>query len=200
MHRREAADVVTARILLVRHGRSAHIHDGRWMRGAGVHAFEDAYDVAGILDDDAPPSELIDAAAGAHVIAASDLPRAIASARRLVPAREPEVTSLLREIRLEPPGWMPHLPIEIWDVISHLQWSYRLLRGASHDSVRRAGEAAAWLASRAADPSTVVAVTHGGFRRIVANRLEANGWRAGSERRSYANWSVWSYSRDGGIS
>ena len=66
------------------------------MRGAGVRDFERAYNAAGILDDDVPPPELIRVAAGAHVIAASDLPRAIASARRIAPARDPDVTPLLR--------------------------------------------------------------------------------------------------------
>lgn len=167
------------------------------MRGAGVHDFESAYDAAGILDHDAPPPELIRVAAGARVIAASDLPRAIASARRIAPARDPDVTPLLREIKLEPPRWMPHLPMQVLEVLLHAQWSYRLLRGRPHDSIRRANDAAEWLAQRAADSATVVAVTHGGFRRLVASRLEARGWSAGPERRSYANWSIWSYSRDG---
>jgi len=187
---------VTARILLVRHGRSAHVHDGRWMRGPGVHDFESAYDAAGILEHDAPPSELIRVAADAQVIAASDLPRAIASARRIAPTRDPDVTPLLREIKLEPALWLPRLPIEVWEAMSHVQWSYRLLRGG-HDSIQRSNDAAEWLAERAADSATVVAVTHGGFRRLVARRLEVHGWRAGPEPRSYANWSIWSYSRDG---
>ena len=187
---------VTARILLVRHGRSAHVHDGRWMRDAGLRAFEDAYDAAGIRDDDIPPSEVIRLAREAEVIAASDLPRAIASARRLVPTREPDVTPLLREIRLEPARWMPHCPIQLWDVISHVQWTYRLLLSRPHDSIHRARDAAEWLAQRAADSATVLAVTHGGFRRLLASGLEQRGWRAGPERRSYANWSIWSYSRD----
>ena len=189
---------MTARILLVRHGRSAHVHDGRWMRRDEVHDFEDAYDAASILDHDAPPPELVSVAGIADVIAASDLPRAIASARRLAPTREPDVTPLLREFRLEPWHWLPRLPIEAWDAISHLQWSYRMIRNVPHDAITRAGNAVEWLVHRAPESATVVAVTHGGFRRLVANRLEAGGWRRGAERRGYANWSVWSYSRDRG--
>ena len=184
------------RILLVRHGHSACTHDGRWLRAAAVHEYEDAYDAAGILDDDAPPPELIRVAGSAGVIAASDLPRAIASAHRMAPGREPDITPLLREFRLEPAGWLPPLPIRAWDMISHVMWSYRLRRGVQHDVVRRANAAVEWLAQRAADSATVVAVTHGGFRRVLANGLEAHGWRAGSEARSSKNWSVWSYSRD----
>jgi broad specificity phosphatase PhoE len=168
------------------------------MRAVDVGNFENAYDAASILDHDAPPPDLVRIAGEAQVIAASDLPRALASARRIAPAREADVTPLLREIRLEPPHWLPLLPIEVWDAISHLQWSWRMLRGATHEFITRADDAAEWLAHRAGDSSTVVAVTHGGFRRLIGNRLEARGWRAGPERRSYANWSVWSYSRDGG--
>jgi broad specificity phosphatase PhoE len=168
------------------------------MRGAGVHAFEDAYDAAGILDHDVPPPELIRIATDVDVVAASDLPRAIASAQRIAPERVPDVTPLLREFRLEPPSWVPHLPIQAWDVISHVQWSYRLFRGARHESVRRAEHAVEWLTQRVGDSRTVLAVTHGGFRRLVAARLESRGWRAGPERRSYTNWSIWSFSRNAG--
>ena len=166
------------------------------MRSSDVGTFEDAYDAAGIVDHEGPPPELIRIAADAQVIAASDLPRAIASARRIAPSRDPDVTPLLREIRLEPPAWLPRLPIEVWDIISHAQWSYRLARGSSHDFVRRASDAVEWLVQRAADASTVVAVTHGGFRRIIASQLVARGWRADPGKRSYENWSVWAYSRD----
>ena len=186
---------MTARILLVRHGPSAHVYDGRWIGGADVRAFESAYNAAGILEHDAPPVDLIQAAEGAHVIAASDLPRAIASARRIAPAREPEVTPLLREFELDAPPWIPRLPMQVWEIFSHLLWSVRMLQESPHESLRRASDAAEWLTQRAADAATVVAVTHGGFRRLISNRLEARGWQAGVERRSYANWSVWSYIR-----
>ncbi len=187
----------TARIHLVRHGRSSHSHDGRWMHCDEVHAFEDAYDAAGIRDDDTPPPELIRTAESAHVIAASDLPRAIASATRIAPGRDPDVTPLLREFRLEPPRWLPRLPMQAWELICYVQWTYRLLGDAPNDSIRRAEDAAEWLAQRAGDLATVVAVTHGGFRRLIGNRLELRGWRTGPGPRSYANWSVWSYAGDG---
>ena len=186
-----------SRILLVRHGPSSHVHDGRWIGGADVRRFESAYNAAGILEHDHPPPELIQAAGGAQVIAASDLPRAIASARRIAPTREPEVTPLLREFELDAPTWIPRLPMQVWEVFSHLLWSARMLQGTPHESLRRASDAADWLAQRAANSATVVAVTHGGFRRLISHRLESRGWRAGPEQRSYANWSVWSYLRNG---
>jgi broad specificity phosphatase PhoE len=181
-------------IHLVRHGRSALIHDGRWFRHSDVGAYEDAYDAAGIRDDDRPGTELETLVGGGPTIVASDLPRAVASAQRLAGDRRLELSPLLREIRLEPPPWIPgRLPIQVWDVFSYMQWSYRLLDNTDHEYVRRASQAVEWLSGLAAHSSNVVAVTHGGFRRILEARLIARGWRRGSENRSYANWSVWSY-------
>ena len=164
------------------------------MRSHGVRDYELAYNAAGILEHDAPPEALIRSASEAQVIAASDLSRAIASAERLAPGREVMVSPLLREIDLEPPHWIPlRLPIGVWDGFSYLQWSYRLLARRDHEYVRRADEAAGWLIARAGRSETVLAVTHGGFRRIVAQRLAVKGWMPAAGRRSYANWSVWSY-------
>ena len=184
------------RIHLIRHGRSALVHDGRWLRCGEVGEYEDAYDAAGIRDDDHPSPALKTLVGDAAIIAASDLPRAVASARRLAPSREIEISPLLREIRLEPPRWIPfRLPIQIWDVFSHVQWSSRLLTGADHALVRRGHDAADWLITHAHPKSHIAAVTHGGFRRILDARLVARGWRRGPEKRGYENWSVWSYRR-----
>jgi len=184
------------RILLVRHGPSAHVHDGRWMDRHGVPRFEDAYDAAGIRDDPPPPEDLRHVATAADVVCASDLRRAIESAKRVAPGREPVISALLREIRLEPPRWMPfRLPIEAWDAYSHAQWSYRLLTRRDHEFVRRADAAAEWLEQKARDAATILVVTHGGARRLIADRLSVRGWLRGAERRSYANWSTWELRR-----
>lgn len=189
-------EYMTTRILLVRHGRSAHLHDGRWMHADRVPDYDRNYNAAGILDDDLPPSELVEIATRADTLVASDLRRAVESARRIAPGRDPIVLPLFREIALEPPRWVPiPLPIAVWDVISFVQWSYRLAIRADHDYVRRADSAVDWLVGRALNAEYVVAVTHGGFRRIVARRLEARGWRADGRRLGYANWSAWSFSR-----
>ena len=181
-------------IHLVRHGRSALVHDGRWFTWAEVPAYEDAYDAAGIRDDDRPDGELAAIVAQNPLIVASDLPRAIASAQRLAADRSFPVSPLLREIRLEPPRWVPvRLPIQMWDVFSHVQWSYRLFSDADHEYVRRAGQAIDWLIGRAAKSAAIVAVTHGGFRRILDAQLVARGWKRGFEKKRYHNWSVWSY-------
>lgn len=181
-------------IHLVRHGRSALDHDGRWFRCADVSAYEDAYDAAGIREDDRPGADLQTLFASNALLVASDLPRAVASAKRLAPDRALKLTPLLREIRLEPPRWIPvRLPIQAWDAFSHVQWSYRLYSDVDHQYMRRAKQAADWLAGHAAGSLDVVAVTHGGFRRLLDARLVARGWKRGFTKRNYDNWSVWSY-------
>ena len=186
---------MATRILLVRHGRSSHVHDGRWMPASGVSGYEDAYDAAGIRDDSQPSGELLRIAAGA-TLASSDMRRAIASVERLAAGRAFSVTPLLREIRLEPPTWLPgRLPIEVWDAMSALQWTYRLRTGAENDFVRRAHQAADWLMQLDGAAESILAVTHGGFRRIAAVALIARGWKETRERRAWDNWSVWSFTK-----
>lgn len=82
------------------------------------------------------------------------------------------------------------------DFISHLQWSYRLRTGSDHEFVRRASAAADWLEELARPSQTVLVVTHGGFRRILAARLVARGWRKAWRQLSYANWSSWELEHD----
>lgn len=184
---------MASRILLVRHGHSSHVHDGRWMPASGVGKYEDAYDAVGIREDSRPSGDLLKLAADATLVS-SDMTRAIASIERLAQGRRYQVSPLLREIRLEPPLWLPgRLPIEAWDAMSALQWTWRLRVGAENDFVRRAHQAADWLAQLDAAAETILAVTHGGFRRIVEAALVARGWKATRERRAWDNWSVWSF-------
>lgn len=185
---------MTRPILLVRHGHSAHVADERCVDADGARRFTSAYDAAGIAEDDVPPAALVAATIGAHVVASSDLPRALDSARCVAPGRELSVTPLLREIELETPNWLQvRLPIAVWDGLDYFRWSYRLFRKADHEHMRRADAAAGWLIERVGEGSTAAVVTHGGFRRLVAARLSDRGWNADTGRRSYANWSTWSF-------
>jgi broad specificity phosphatase PhoE len=182
------------RILLVRHGRSAHTGLGEWVDTEGARHFMTAYDAAGIAADSLPPAELMAAASSAHVLAASDLPRAVESAQRLAPGRELAVTPLLREIELELPRWaVPKLPVAVWDTWDYVRWSYRLLRNVDHEHRRRADAVVGWLRERVDGGGTVLAVTHGSFRRLVAASLSARGWRPEAANRSYDNWSSWAF-------
>lgn len=181
-------------ILLVRHGRSAHVADGRWLDRAGVARWREAYDAAAIADDDRPPAALVEAVRAADVIAASDLPRAVASARRLAPDRSPLVSPLLREEPLPIPrlGTL-RASLAVWEALIHLRWGLDILRrDASPGAEARARAAAAWCrAACGGTDRTLVVVTHGVFRRLLARQLIADGWTLAPGRRSYARWSVW---------
>ena len=83
-------------LLLVRHGRSAHVETG-WVDVDGVRQWMAAYDAAEIMPEHAPPAELEALVRDASRVIASDLPRTVASAVRLAPEREIVRTPLLRE-------------------------------------------------------------------------------------------------------
>jgi hypothetical protein len=132
-------------------------------------------------------------------LVASDLPRARLSAERLAPSRQIVISALLRETPLEIPTWLPlRWPLVVWEVAVHAQWLYRSVRGTETPAAerRRASAAAQWLAARSTPGTTLVALTHGVFRRLVARELAAGGWRPEPGRRSYANWSAWGFRRD----
>ncbi|HEX8172528.1 MAG TPA: hypothetical protein VF824_18480 [Thermoanaerobaculia bacterium] len=184
------------RILLVRHGRSSHVHAG-WIDAAGFARWRDAYEAAGIADDDPPPIALRDAASQADIVVASDAARAVASASRL--SARVITTPLLRELELAPPllGRL-RLPLAAWTLLIGVRWGMRALPGqptvAPHES-QRAHDAARWLAELAASHESVVAVTHGSLRLLVAQRLIADGWRCERPRKAHAHWSAWSLTR-----
>jgi hypothetical protein len=169
-------------------------HDGSWMYASGVSRYEDAYDAAGIRDDDHPPAA-VKALASSAQVAASDLARATASAERLTRRDAIAITPLLREIRIEPQTWIPFkLPVDVWDGMSYLQWFYRLRVGADHEYVRRAHQASDWLIERAREQE-LLAVTHGGFRLLLVPALLQRGYVQDEGPRRYHNWSVWSFSK-----
>lgn len=183
-------------IVLIRHGRSAHRHREGWVDAEGVRRWRESYDVAGIDPDDAPPLALMNQVARAHVIVASDLPRATISAYRLAPGRHIITSSLLRETVLDIPAWLPLCwPLAVWGAFIHLQWGYQMLRGreAPLEEQQRAADAAEWLIALVQREVLVAAVTHGVFRTLLARRLLAKGWRARPGRRSYQVWSAWEY-------
>lgn len=184
---------MASRIHLVRHGASAHVHDGSWVNAASAQRFIERYDAAGIRDE-APPGDVVAAAASADVLAASTLPRAIESIQRLAPGREAELTPLLREISFQTVGWLPvSLSINTWDAIDYLVNGIRIRRRHPTPELARAHEAADWLMSRVARDTTLLAVTHGGFRRFLWASLVDRGWTPEFTRKRYHNWSVWTF-------
>jgi broad specificity phosphatase PhoE len=76
-----------SKILLIRHGRSAHVSNGAWLSREGVLQWRDAYDSAGIAPEESPPAAVLSAVARCDIIVNSDLPRALESAQRLATGR-----------------------------------------------------------------------------------------------------------------
>jgi len=185
-----------ARIVLVRHGLSAHVHTAGAVDRAEVETWRTAYDAAGIHAVSHPPAALIQTAADAAHIVASDLQRAVESAERLAPGRQVRTSPLLREMLLATPSWPTRLPLRAWGLLISLGWSYRIVRGddTSEAERARAAEATEWLAGLTADGSTAVAVTHGAFRRLLAKHLVARGWASAGRTGGYRPWSSWSFS------
>lgn len=189
---------MTHRIVLVRHGHSAHTESPGWIDAAGVHRWREAYDAAGIRDDSEPPPPLVATTARADCLLVSDLPRALASAERLAPGRVVRVSPLLRETALEIPGWVrARWPLAVWEVCIHLHWLMQERRGSAPvpAELQRAADAAALLDEVSRETPSVVVVTHGAFRRILAMRLVADGWTAAPRVGGFQNWSSWSFHR-----
>jgi broad specificity phosphatase PhoE len=188
---------MTRRLILVRHGRSAHVHRG-WIDAAGVETWRVAYDAAGIADDDSPPPSLSALAANALVVA-SDLPRAIDSAARLVPRDAVMTSPLLREVPLPIPALGgARLPLGVWGTVIGLRWLANMRAGGSShnaDARGRGLEAAAWLAALTESHPSIVVVTHGAFRRYLHDGLQRQGWTPSGERRRFSHWSTWALSR-----
>ena len=175
---------MTRRIVLVRHGPSAHTERPGWIDAAGVYRWREAYDAAGILAQSAPPAELVAPTAHADCLLTSDLARAIASAERLAPGRAARISPLLRETSLEVPRWVrARWPLAVWGACIHLHWLVQERRGAiaTPAELKRADDAVSFFDEVTREMPTVVAVTHGAFRRLLGMLLVAAGW--GAERR-----------------
>jgi broad specificity phosphatase PhoE len=191
------APVATARVALVRHGRSSHAHSG-WIDAAGFRAWRVAYEGAGIVADEQVPAELARLVADEVCVASSDAPRALASARLLSPAGEVRISPLLRELDLEGPALgRVRLPLFGWALAVGLRMLALRLRGRYPSPPERARlrEAADWIERLSAAHPRLVVLTHASFRRRLAMRLVANGWRAQPGRRSVDHWSAWLFER-----
>lgn len=182
---------------LVRHGRSSHVHAG-WITALGFRAWRQAYEAAGIREDERVPAHLEQLAGRAGLVMSSDAARAVASARRLAPGREIVASPLLRELDLESPSLGGfRLPLAAWALAVAGRNLLLTLRRQypSTAEAARVSNAAAWLDELAAQHSLIVAVTHAEFRRQLSFRLVQTGWQAEPGRRSVQHWSAWLFRR-----
>jgi broad specificity phosphatase PhoE len=177
-------------IVLVRHGRSTHVHSG-WINGAEFPRWREAYEEAGIVANDLPPPELIAIAASSGVVVASAAQRAIESANLLAPGRKVTISPLLKERELRAPALgRIRLPLFGWA----LAIGAGLFRTDAAEA-QRTREAADWLAQLAADHDTVVTVTHASFRSLLSRELIRRGWRCVVPAKKSDHWSAWMFTR-----
>src|SRR5262245_19587159 len=186
-----------SRVALVRHARSSHVHAG-WITAGGFRAWREAYEAAGIREDERVPTHLEQLAGSADLVISSDAARAVETARLLAPGREIVVSPLLRELDLESPslGGL-RLPLAAWALAVGGRTLLLTLRRRypSAAEVARVKDAAAWLEGLAARHSLIVAVTHASFRRQLSTRLAQTGWQAEPGRRTLRHWSAWLFRR-----
>jgi broad specificity phosphatase PhoE len=185
------------RLVLVRHARSSHVQTG-WIDAAGFRAWREAYEAAGIVDGQRPPADLEALARQAGAVVCSDAARAVATARLLAGGREVLQSPLLRELDLVGPELgRCRLPLTGWALAVGSRMLALKLRGQYPPAAEaaRIDAAATWLQRLAAEHALIVAVTHGSFRRQLANRLVRAGWRADPGRRSMRHWSAWAFTR-----
>lgn len=193
---------VNEELILIRHGRSAHVQ-AAWMDLQGFHRWREAYDAVGILTTEAPPAELRERVERAGVLVCSDALRTVESARLLAKDRdlcEVIASPLLRERVVSPPALRAvRLPLIGWALAYGIRWVYREITSRPHapkDEIERAREAAEWLEGLARENRSVAVVTHASFRALLAGTLMARGWTAGAGRKRSSHWSAWSLTRD----
>jgi len=176
---------VTRTIRLVRHGRSAHAA-GAWVDRAGFLQWLAAYDDAGLAQDERPPTSL---GSDHGLVIASDMPRAIESARHL--GREFQTSRLLREAQLIVPNLSMRLPLMLWAIAIGIRWLIAERRGEwpSAEDHKRAEDAATWLDALSAEHATITVITHAAFRRILAPALERRGWADVGSKKGH-HWSI----------
>jgi broad specificity phosphatase PhoE len=182
---------VSGKIVLVRHGRSAHVVTG-FLDVAAFRKWRESYEAAGIDPTDRAPAPL-SAAAQQAVILASDSQRAIDSARLLAPDREVLVSPLLRELSLDPPNVPFRLPMSGWALAYGVRWLLRPHHHIKPEEIERARDVAKWLIRTSQEAGSVIVVTHASFRSLVAKELRNRGWTCALPRRRSRHWSAWSF-------
>jgi broad specificity phosphatase PhoE len=186
-------------IALVRHARSAYVHDG-WVDADGFRAWREAYEAAGIGDDERIPTELKHLTNHADVVISSDAARAIATARLMAVGGEVFISPLVRELDLEAPNLgRIRLPLRAWALAVGARMLALSLRRQYPSSAEaaRINDAAVWLEKLAGTHRQISVVTHAMFRKRLAARLVEMGWEFQPGKRSLAPWSVWGMRRAG---
>jgi len=169
------------RIVLVRHGHPGITPGERQpIAGTELGQWYRRYNVAGLAPASSPPDSLRDITRGTGCIVASDLLRAVESARVLAGSNEIQLDPNLREVGF-PEGLNASIRLSpgMWVMIARAAWL--LDRCDCDEPLRLARRRAARLAARLDDLAythgSVVAVGHGWFNLFVGRELRRQQWR-----------------------
>jgi len=186
------------RIVIVRHGRPTVDLPAR-IRPAEMPELVRRYDAAGIDRSFVPPLAVQRLARAAGRIVASDLPRAVESARMLAPRRRVETQRMFREAGLPTPWFGPaRVDPAVWGTVLRIAWFMGW--APNGESVLRARARATAAARTLTDLSeragSVLLVGHGVFNGLIAWELCKAGW-AGPRVLRGSYWSFGVYERAG---
>ncbi len=179
-------------IVIARHGQP-HADRTVQIDHHGYREWWAGYDRAGLHPDERPPEGLVREAAGADLIYASTLQRAIHTAQMVAGGREIITDPVFVEAPLPPPPiWGRRRP-GAWGVWARAAWMLGRNDGQesrAHAEVR-AEAAVATLTAQALRGQNVLLCAHGWFNRMMRPVLRRQGWR---EVENHGD-GYWSYRR-----
>lgn len=173
---------MTNRIVLARHGPPDYAKP-KFISGRAFKAWVSSYDNASVLANAAPPKALIEYSQSCRALFCSNLPRAQASAHRLLSSAHTfHESAIFREAEL-PTLRVPfvHLPVDTWLALARIAWvcGYSAECESYKDAAARAAKAAHLLIQSAAKGGDVLLIGHGWLNRMIAKSLQLQGWKRG---------------------
>ncbi len=184
----------TGSIVLARHGRP-DTDKSRRLTSNGYYNWWCGYDESGLVASSTPPQNLLDEAARAHHIFASNLLRSQETAAAVANGKPVLNDAVFTEAALPPPPFPAFIRMRppMWDVWSRSLWW--LGRSGGFES-RAEAETRAFAAVEKIDPiartgENVLVCAHGWFNRMMRPALVANGWNCVYDGRD----DYWSFRR-----
>jgi broad specificity phosphatase PhoE len=166
-------------LILARHGKPSPDRSV-WIDREAYRAWWAGYDAAGLAPGEAPPQELLEAAAGAPVLVASTLRRALETAQAVCHGRCIAQDPIFVEARLPPPPLPRIIRLRpgAWGVIARIAWwlGYSGGEESRRSAEKRAQQAACQLIALAERHGGAMLVAHGWFNRMMRPVLLAQGW------------------------
>jgi broad specificity phosphatase PhoE len=180
-------------ILLVRHGKPALSRNVRLSARGYRRWWDDAYEIGGLMIDEAAPADVREFAEGAAAILTSTRRRAIESAALVRPGYTPAQDPDLIEAPLPTPPLPESFRVgpRIWGFISRFIWWY-FGYSAGQESRREAEVRADRVAEKLiglSQAGDVMVVAHGFFNIMIGRALKKRGWRQ-IGREGFLHWNA----------